>query len=793
MIEKRSSSRINHLPIYDDEENDLGNLGFSNEDNSMSTVLDSTVPDKLDDKTDEPLQQDSAESSYENAIKDYKSRVSLACQPSCNFPNTSLTTASDHPQLLSKYNIISNDDGTQDEEKNTETILSKVHITKMKELFEKKINETVHQSLEKSRSKSSGIQANELRKSGFECEFVNNNNNNTNDKTNITDIQQDMQKFYDVSETNHTSIIQSQKGEFDLNDNLKIGDENITDDYYNVPNHDYIEEKHDLVCENTYIRNDEEISEREILLNAGTIDCKSLDKGKILDEALELALLEMDCMENEYPQNGNVSTEKHIYQNIENPRDNAQIKLSPNIMKDESHYQVPKNREPHYEVPKINRMPFYENVDLMFSENERNLVYKQKLSPPKEKPPPLPFDDSFYTKSCNEEAFSNSGSIEIATTLKNEIGSLSNADYIAQSKFIECLGSFNTFLTEENSNAPSPEENSLTYHHCRSSSSSEADKKIKDILKNRGETYYNNVNQSEVSDVLRPDNDDETNARIKRYMEQQSNVQPPVKPQRYYFYDQSHQEDNVFNLEGHECLPNVLCQNVNQMKINLMSSNDKDMACGSPLNQERYQRLSLPTIASSNACSMNASKKCPCVHADKSLVQCKKPWHQSYTDVRDVKRNSETLSRTEGLTCSYNSKHEFKKSLPESVIQSITERVQFLGIGLEKRRKSDAPRFTVESDERKYNICESVLPNDETIISVSGKKKCSHCKIELGRGAAMVIESLGLLYHIDCFKCCVCDIRLGDGLKGTDVRVRKYKLHCRNCFSSEDGVKFSCV
>lgn len=83
--------------------------------------------------------------------------------------------------------------------------------------------------------------------------------------------------------------------------------------------------------------------------------------------------------------------------------------------------------------------------------------------------------------------------------------------------------------------------------------------------------------------------------------------------------------------------------------------------------------------------------------------------------------------------------------------------------------------------------------NDDKILSVSGKKKCSHCNNELGRGAAMVIESLGLLYHIDCFKCCVCHTKLGDGFKGTDVRVRKYKLHCQNCFSSEDGVKFSCV
>lgn len=62
-----------------------------------------------------------------------------------------------------------------------------------------------------------------------------------------------------------------------------------------------------------------------------------------------------------------------------------------------------------------------------------------------------------------------------------------------------------------------------------------------------------------------------------------------------------------------------------------------------------------------------------------------------------------------------------------------------------------------------------------------------------GRGAAMIIESLRLFYHIDCFKCSVCHTSLGDGLGGTDVRVRNSKLHCQNCYSSDDGVKFSCV
>lgn len=36
--------------------------------------------------------------------------------------------------------------------------------------------------------------------------------------------------------------------------------------------------------------------------------------------------------------------------------------------------------------------------------------------------------------------------------------------------------------------------------------------------------------------------------------------------------------------------------------------------------------------------------------------------------------------------------------------------------------------------------------------SVSGKRVCSCCHNILGKGAAMIIESLGLCYHLHCFK-----------------------------------------
>lgn len=86
------------------------------------------------------------------------------------------------------------------------------------------------------------------------------------------------------------------------------------------------------------------------------------------------------------------------------------------------------------------------------------------------------------------------------------------------------------------------------------------------------------------------------------------------------------------------------------------------------------------------------------------------------------------------------------------------------------------------------------LPPQAEILSVSSKKLCSYCNHELGSGAAMIIENLGLFYHIDCFKCSVCQTPIADGnINGTDVRVRNSRLHCANCFSNEEGIKFSCV
>ncbi|KAK9723236.1 LIM domain [Popillia japonica] len=155
------------------------------------------------------------------------------------------------------------------------------------------------------------------------------------------------------------------------------------------------------------------------------------------------------------------------------------------------------------------------------------------------------------------------------------------------------------------------------------------------------------------------------------------------------------------------------------------------------------------------------------------------------------------------------------KHIPDSVIQSLTQRVQNRGVITDRNPpalRNIRPENSSNKDYTQHpylghhppQTLGHALPlshppsvqiedTQDKMLSVSGKKKCSNCGNELGRGAAMIIESLCLFYHMECFKCCVCHMRLGDGLMGTDVRVRNQKLHCHNCYSSEDGVKFSCV
>ncbi|KAG7501618.1 LIM domain only protein 7 isoform X6 [Solea senegalensis] len=66
--------------------------------------------------------------------------------------------------------------------------------------------------------------------------------------------------------------------------------------------------------------------------------------------------------------------------------------------------------------------------------------------------------------------------------------------------------------------------------------------------------------------------------------------------------------------------------------------------------------------------------------------------------------------------------------------------------------------------------------------SVSGKKVCTFCDTPLGKGAAMIIESLGLCYHLGCFKCIECKSNLGGSEAGAEVRIRNKQLYCNTCY-----------
>uniref|UniRef100_A0A4W3I3F0 LIM domain 7 n=1 Tax=Callorhinchus milii TaxID=7868 RepID=A0A4W3I3F0_CALMI len=82
------------------------------------------------------------------------------------------------------------------------------------------------------------------------------------------------------------------------------------------------------------------------------------------------------------------------------------------------------------------------------------------------------------------------------------------------------------------------------------------------------------------------------------------------------------------------------------------------------------------------------------------------------------------------------------------------------------------------------SMAPSAGPNqfEEGNRSISGKKICSYCDCPLGKGAAMIIETLGLCYHLQCFKCISCSTDLGGTEAGAEVRVRNHKLYCNACY-----------
>ncbi|XP_066892262.1 LIM and calponin homology domains-containing protein 1 isoform X5 [Kogia breviceps] len=99
----------------------------------------------------------------------------------------------------------------------------------------------------------------------------------------------------------------------------------------------------------------------------------------------------------------------------------------------------------------------------------------------------------------------------------------------------------------------------------------------------------------------------------------------------------------------------------------------------------------------------------------------------------------------------------------------------------ERRKKSPRENFQAGH----LSPCSSTPPGQSPNRykrSISGKKLCSSCGLPLGKGAAMIIETLNLYFHIQCFRCGICKGQLGDAVSGTDVRIRNGLLNCNDCY-----------
>ncbi|XP_078255539.1 LIM and calponin homology domains-containing protein 1-like isoform X11 [Rhinoraja longicauda] len=98
------------------------------------------------------------------------------------------------------------------------------------------------------------------------------------------------------------------------------------------------------------------------------------------------------------------------------------------------------------------------------------------------------------------------------------------------------------------------------------------------------------------------------------------------------------------------------------------------------------------------------------------------------------------------------------------------------------RKKWSGSHENLQSSQSLPQAPSSPTPLQSPGRSVSGKKLCSTCGLPLGKGAAMIIETLNLYFHIQCFTCGVCRGQLGDATTGTDVRIRNGLLNCNDCY-----------
>uniref|UniRef100_A0A9J7Z595 LIM and calponin homology domains 1b n=1 Tax=Cyprinus carpio carpio TaxID=630221 RepID=A0A9J7Z595_CYPCA len=156
-------------------------------------------------------------------------------------------------------------------------------------------------------------------------------------------------------------------------------------------------------------------------------------------------------------------------------------------------------------------------------------------------------------------------------------------------------------------------------------------------------------------------------------------------------------------------------------------------------------------------------------------------------------------STVEARVTGYSTEHEFvgdvtvpslrPKPYSSAAAEMRTAKVQPEKYQREKeklKQEWEQAQKEVEEEERRYHEEVIFFLFTDLVFSVSqsvsGKKLCSSCGHPLGKGAAMIIETLSLYFHIQCFKCGICKGQLGDTSTGTDVRIRNGLLNCHQCY-----------
>ncbi|GIX69938.1 uncharacterized protein CEXT_462881 [Caerostris extrusa] len=116
--------------------------------------------------------------------------------------------------------------------------------------------------------------------------------------------------------------------------------------------------------------------------------------------------------------------------------------------------------------------------------------------------------------------------------------------------------------------------------------------------------------------------------------------------------------------------------------------------------------------------------------------------------------------------------HEYQKLRPRSAVWSSSTVSEDL-----------CDSYSHKQDIIRTHSLDSHRQNYDSNMLESEAHKCASCGKGLCEGSAMGIEALQLYFHIECFRCCLCHLQLGNGSCGTDVQVKDNLLYCPNCFT----------